>query len=267
MLDRWLLRDVVRQERGLRHERTLQLVDQSKVGRAVGSETQLQSEVLEDLRGARHYRRWLASLVSPYLGDDPIEIGSGIGDYADELAVGRASYTATEADTGRLAELRRRFTGHPVVHVRQLMLPAGDGGEHSAAVMLNVLEHIEADVDALRSASGLVRPGGAVVVFVPAFNGAMSRFDRLIGHHRRYTRASLGAAMLAAGLRVERLQYVNSVGLISWFLLMRCARMIPRDGLALRCYDATVIRVVAWLERYIRPPFGQSVLAVARTPT
>ena len=230
------------------------------------TETQLQSDVLEDLRGARHYRQWLVRLVSPSLGDDPIEIGSGIGDYAMELAAGRRSYTATEPDPDRFAVLADRFADDPVVRVRQLGLPADQTGDHSAVVMLNVLEHIEHDVAALRSAAGLVRPGGAVVVFVPAFNGAMSRFDRLIGHHRRYTKRSLGEALTAAGLPIEQLHYVNSVGLISWFLLMRCARMIPRDGRALRLYDATVIRAVGWLERFARPPFGQSVLAVARVP-
>jgi SAM-dependent methyltransferase len=230
------------------------------------TETQLQSEVLEDLQGARNYRRWLVRLVSPYLGTNPIEIGSGIGDYAVDLAPGRASYTATEPDPDRYAVLADRFAGDPVVRVRQLGLPADETGDHSAVVMLNVLEHIEDDVAALRSAAGLVRPGGAVVVFVPAFNGAMSRFDRLIGHHRRYTRRTLGEAVSAAGLTIEQVHYVNSVGLISWFLLMRCARMIPRDGFALRSYDATVIRAVGWLERFVRPPFGQSVLAVARVP-
>lgn len=226
--------------------------------------TELQSEVLEDLRGARHYRRWLVRLVAPYLGDHPIEFGSGIGDYAAELAAGRAGYTVTEPDPDRLATLAERFADDPGVRVRRLALPTEESGDHSGAVMLNVLEHIEDDVAALRSAAGLVRPGGAVVVFVPAFNGAMSRFDRLIGHHRRYTKRTLAAALTAAGLSIEQLRYVNSVGLITWFLFARCAGVIPRDGLALRCYDATVIRAVAWAERFVRPPFGQSVLAVAR---
>ena len=220
--------------------------------------------MLEDLRGARHYRRWLVRLVSPYLGESPIEIGSGIGDYAAELAPGRASFTATEPDPDRLAVLAHRFRGNPVVRVRQLGLPTGQTADHSAAVLLNVLEHIEDDVAALRSAAGLVRSGGTMVVYVPAFNAAMSRFDRQIGHHRRYTRRTLRAALTAAGLPVQRLHYVNSVGLVSWFLLMRCARVTPRDGVALRAYDATVIRSVAWAERFVRPPFGQSVLAVAR---
>lgn len=231
------------------------------------TETELQSEVLEDLRGARHYRHWLVSLAAPHLGDDPIEIGSGIGDYAEELAAGRPAYTATEADPDRLALLARRFGGHRTISVRELSLPCHETAGHSAAVLLNVLEHIEDDVAALRSIGGLVRPAGAVVVLVPAFPGAMSRFDRMIGHHRRYTRGGLTAALTGAGLQVERLHYVNSVGLISWFLLMRCLRMVPRDGLALRCYDATVVRAVARLERTVRPPFGQSILAVARTPS
>nr|WP_239676954.1 methyltransferase domain-containing protein [Natronosporangium hydrolyticum] len=230
------------------------------------SETELQSEVLEDLRGARHYRRWLVRLAAPYLGDSPIEIGSGIGDYAAELAVGRESYTATEYDPQRFAVLADRFADHPVINARRLGLPTDQTGGYSGAAMFNVLEHIEDDSAALRSLAGLVQPGGAVVVYVPAFNGAMSRFDRMIGHYRRYTKRSLAATMTAAGLRVERLHYVNSVGLISWFLLMRCLRMVPRDTLALRCYDATVIRSVSWLERFLRPPFGQSVFAVGRVP-
>jgi SAM-dependent methyltransferase len=230
------------------------------------SNTELQSEVLEDLRGARHYRRWLVRLVSPSLGEHPIEFGSGIGDYAAELAAGRTGYTATEPDPDRFATLVERFVDEPTVWVRRLGLPTEQTGDHTGAVMLNVLEHIEDDVAALRSVAGMVRPGGAVVVFVPAFNGAMSRFDRLIGHYRRYTKRTIAAALTDAGLSVEHLRYVNSVGLISWFVLLRCFGMIPRDGFALRCYDATVIRAVAWLERFIPPPFGQSVLAVARVP-
>ena len=86
------------------------------------AESRLQSEVLEDLRGARHYRRWLVRLVSPYLGEDPIEFGSGIGDYAAELAVGRRRFTATEPDPDRYAALAARFADDPVVQVRQLEL-------------------------------------------------------------------------------------------------------------------------------------------------
>jgi len=70
------------------------------VGKVTG-DSQLQSEVLEDLSDARAYRRWLADLARPHLGPDPLEIGSGTGDYALEWVPDVTSFTCTEADQSR----------------------------------------------------------------------------------------------------------------------------------------------------------------------
>lgn len=235
------------------------------MSRIVG-DSALQSEVLESLSDARRYRRWLADLVRPHLGDDPIEIGSGNGDYALEWAPHVRRFTATEADSTRLDALRARFVDHATITVRELLLPSEVRAAHSAVVSLNVLEHIRDDVMALRSMARLVGPGAPVVVIVPGFPSAMSRFDRAIGHERRYTRASLADALRDAGLRVEALRYVNPIGLLSWYLGARVLGMTPRNGLLLRAYDRLVVPVSRWTEQTIRPPFGQSVFAVARTP-
>src|SRR5258705_5176721 len=93
-----------------------------------------QSRVLEDLSEAVNYRRWLASMASPYLGDDPIEFGSGIGDYAAEWLPALSRMTLSEADEGRLKVLHERFVDDPRVTVTRLMLPATERREHSAAV-------------------------------------------------------------------------------------------------------------------------------------
>ena len=223
-----------------------------------------QSRVLEDLSDAANYRRWLADLVRPYLGDDPLEIGSGLGDYVNEWLSGTARCTATEADEDRLAVLRERFADDPRVTVRALALPAEQDAGHSAVVALNVLEHVADDVAALRSAGRLVRPGGAVVLVVPAFPSAMSRFDRAVGHHRRYTRRRLGTVLHQAGLATERLHYVNPIGLINWYLVCRGLGTFPHNGPLLRGYDRVVIPLARRMERRWRPPFGQSLLAVAR---
>jgi hypothetical protein len=132
--------------------------------------------------------------------------------------------------------------------------------------MFNVLEHIPDDVGALRAAHTLVRPGGNVVVLVPAFPFAMSRFDRAVGHVRRYTRPTLGKALTEAGLVVRELHYVNMPGLLAWVVGMRLLRMTPGDGRALTLWDALVVPTARrWEERH-RPPFGQSVFAVAEVP-
>jgi hypothetical protein len=234
----------------------------------VTGDSQLQTDVLEELSDARRYRTWLADLARPHLGEHPIEVGSGTGEYALEWAPSLATFTATEADDGRHRALCSRFEGHDIIRVRYLLLgdEASDAAdEHSSAVAFNVLEHIPDDVAALRAMRQLVRPGGAVVLIVPAFPSAMSRFDLAIGHQRRYTRRTLGDALTAAGLGVEQLRYVNPIGLLNWYVTVKGIGMQPRNGAALRLYDRMVVPVARTLDRF-HVPFGQSVFAVARVP-
>ncbi len=224
-----------------------------------------QSVVLEDLTEAVNYRHWLADLARPYLGDHPIEIGSGLGHYATEWLPSVQQITVTEADPPRLAVLEQRFRGDPRVTVRELTLPTQHQGEYSAFVALNVFEHIEDDVAAMRSAASLVRSGGAVVILVPAFNGAMSRFDREIGHYRRYTTAMMRSKVEAAGFSAEVVRYVNPLGLIGWWAVCKVLRRHPKNGPLLRLYDRMLVPVLRALDRG-RPAFGQSVFCVIRVP-
>jgi SAM-dependent methyltransferase len=230
----------------------------------VEGDSGLQSDVLEDLATARNYRRWLCSLGVPYFGDDVLEIGSGLGHYAADWADLGVRITASEADPDRLAHLRATFADDPRVAVRELAVPIRESAAYSTVVAYNVLEHIPDDVGALGTFRGLLRPGGAVVLIVPAFPAAMSRFDREIGHQRRYTRDSLATALRAAGLQVERCHYVNAPGLLAWYVGMRLLGGRPKEGPLLTVWDRVVAPIESRLERYVRVPFGQSVFAVAR---
>lgn len=232
----------------------------------VNGDTHVQSAVLEDLSDAVNYRRWLADLARPYLGGWPLEVGSGLGHYVREWLPDVEHFTATEADEHRLGELRQRFAGEPRVEVRALSLPAEEIGEHTAVVALNVLEHVEDHVGALRSVARMVHPGGAIVLLVPAFPFAMSQFDRTIGHVRRYTVPSMRAALGEAELRIERLHYLNPVGLLGWYVMCTLLRQFPANGPVLQWYDRFVVPSLRRAEQGWRPPFGQSVFAVARTP-
>ena len=230
----------------------------------VAGDTELQTDVLEDLVSARNYRRWIVDLATPWLGEDPLEVGSGLGHYAEEWAAAGMRITASEADESRLGALHERFDADPRVAVRELAVPITESAEHTAVVAINVLEHIEDDVAALRAFAGLTATDGRVVLFVPAFAWALGSFDREIGHFRRYTKPTLRRSLEAAGLQVERLHYVNSVGLLAWLLVVRLLGQRPKDGLLLRVFDGLVVPVLRSVESRWRPPFGQSLFAVAR---
>lgn len=226
----------------------------------------LQSQTLESVAGAVNYHNWLTSMAVPFLGNHPVELGSGLGRYVEQwLSVGIPRLTATEVDPVRLGGLIAKFANEPRVQVQALDIFHPPAADYSALVAFNVLEHIPDDVGALRAAHRLVRPGGAVVMFVPAFQFAMSKFDRAVGHVRRYTVRSMTAAMQEAGLTVEECRYVNIPGLAAWFVGMRLLRRTPGDdGRLLSIWDNQVIpRTRRWESKH-GAPFGQSVFAVAR---
>ncbi|ROT33517.1 class I SAM-dependent methyltransferase [Micromonospora sp. HM5-17] len=232
----------------------------------ITGDQRVQEEVLEGLATAVNHRRWFVELALPYLGDNPIEIGSGLGDYAIEWAPFLQRFTATEADPDRLIALKERLSSEPNIEVREMLLPTTEHGDYSAAVSYNVLEHIEDHVGALRSMRNLVRPGGAIVLIVPAFEFAMGPADIATGHVRRYTKKTLRAALEEAGLEVEILHYANALGLIGYYMATNVFRLMPKEGPMVKLYDTLVLPVTKAAERVIRPPFGQSVFAVARVP-
>jgi SAM-dependent methyltransferase len=231
---------------------------------AITGDQRVQSEVLEGLATAVNHRRWFVELAVPHLGDNPIEIGSGLGDYALEWAPLFRQFTATEADADRLLLLKERLSGTANIDVREMLLPTDEVNDYTGAVSYNVLEHIEDHVGALRSMSRLVRPGGRLVLIVPAFPFAMSPVDVATGHVRRYTRKTMAAALTEAGLEIEQLHYANALGLLGYYFATSVFKLTPKEGPMVKFYDRFVLPATRAAERVVRPPFGQSVFAVAR---
>jgi len=82
---------------------------------------------------------------------------------------------------------------------------------------------------------------------------------------RRDGRRSL-LALTEAGLIIEDLHYANALGLIGYYLATSVCRLTPREGPMVKLYDRLVLPATRAAERLVRPPFGQSVFAVARVP-
>jgi SAM-dependent methyltransferase len=226
---------------------------------------QIQRDVLVALAECRNHRKWFADFTRPYLGDHPIEIGSGLGDYAREWIPLVERFTATDADEALLVGLKQQMEAYPNVEVRHILLPTTERASHSCLICYNVLEHIEDDVEALGSMARLVRSGGYLVLVCPAFPFAMSPVDVATGHVRRYTKRTMTRALKEAGLDVVDVRYANSLGLICYYMFTSLLRKQPSAGAVMTTYDRLVVPVVQLAERLIRrPPFGQSVIAVAR---
>lgn len=229
----------------------------------------IMTAALETTRGAGNYYDWIAELVAPHLGPNPLEMGSGLGEHASRWLVGDAAcrVTVTENSTARLELLRSRFAREERSEVLRWDDVLESERQWSSLVSINVIEHVRDDLSTLRRAVRRVQPGGRVILFAPAFPVLMSSWDRRIGHYRRYKLSTMATLASRSNLRIEQLRYVNSPGFFAWLLGMRVLGMSTgaRDGTISRLWDKMVIPPTRAVERRVDPPFGQSVLLVART--
>jgi len=103
-------------------------------------------------------------------------------------------------------------------------LPDVPRGAFDLIAVLDVVEHIEDDVGALKAMAACLAPGGKILITVPAHAWMWSAHDVVNHHHRRYSKATLKKAIAAAGLAPRKLGYFNSL----LFPLAAGARVLGR---------------------------------------
>jgi SAM-dependent methyltransferase len=224
------------------------------------------ADTLDSLAEAGNYTDWIYSMVEPHLGPRVLEIGAGHGTITSRMAPGR-EVVATEVTERAVELLRERFAADPNVTVVNSIGTEAVSGEFDAAVVINVLEHIEDDAGTLADLLTHLRPGGRLILFVPAFEALYSVFDARIGHHRRYRRSDLAQLVGTAGFDVGEISYVNSGGAIAWWLFARKLGQTPTQGWAVKLYDRFAVPALRRREQRKRPRFGQSLFCVAYRPT
>jgi SAM-dependent methyltransferase len=138
-----------------------------------------------------------------------LEIGCGTGHNLPMLS-GYGSVDAIEIDAAARAIAAERL-GRAVGEAPLPELTGVPAGTYDLIAVLDVVEHIADDVGALRGMAERLAPGGKILVTVPAHSWMWSAHDVVNHHQRRYSRASLDAAIRAAGLRHDGLRWFNSL--------------------------------------------------------
>lgn len=214
-----------------------------------------------------NYRRYQYELIAPHCGPSMLEVGAGLGEFASQFT-DRRRLVVSDVDPDAVEVMKKRFAAHP--HVEALQFDLGGGASLDepvdTVVAMNVLEHFEDDAAILTLLARSVRPGGTIVLWVPAYMALYGDFDRRVGHYRRYTPATLREAAQRAGLGVEVSRPVNLLGGVAWWAAVRLGRAgTPKSGVV-GVYDRVIVPVTKVLDRVLPIPFGQSVLGVLRVP-
>ncbi len=138
-----------------------------------------------------------------------LEIGCGTGHNLPMLS-GFGEVDAIEIDPAARAIASERL-GHAVGDAPLPGLPGVPEGSYDLIAVLDVVEHIADDVAALKAMATRLKPGGQILVAVPAHQWMWSAHDVVNHHHRRYSKATLARAIEDAGLCHNGLRYFNSL--------------------------------------------------------
>jgi len=221
----------------------------------------------EALTEARNYREYLIREFKPFLSGDVIEVGTGIGQMTEILVQLAAikRLIAIEPDADFCAKHRANFPKHELIEGTIENLEAGSAW--NSILSINVLEHIQDDEGELRRYAALLRERhGMLCLFVPARPEIYAPIDKDFGHFRRYTKPELAGKLKDAGFEVEKLYYYNLPGYFAWWLNFCILKKRAFEIDKVRFYDRVILPLVYFKEsRIMRPPFGQSLLAVARS--
>jgi SAM-dependent methyltransferase len=161
--------------------------------------------------------------------------------------------------------LSTALAGESRAHVVNDFFGTGEIADLDAVVYVNVLEHVEYEHAELAGAFDRLRPGGHLLLFVPALSWLYSDLDRRLGHFRRYTRAGLNDLVSTSGFTVVKSRYFDLAGILPWYVNFVLLRN-EMDARGVAVYDRAIVPIMRPLERLIRPPIGKNVLLVARKP-
>ena len=199
-----------------------------------------------------------------------------------ELGCGTGNVMSALSGLGQVVgmEVREEFVSKACatgLDVRRGVLP-GDlvvpPGWADVVLMLDVLEHLDDDVAALKTAAKALREGGMLVATVPAYGWLWSAHDVVLGHHRRYSAGTLAAAVLRAGFAVDRVSYFNTLLFPALAAVRAWKRLRQNTDHDLHAPPETVNNILAAifaLERFAIArcslPFGASVLLLGSKST
>ncbi len=230
-----------------------------------GDVSQYFGKDLEAMTAAKNYREWLLAEFGPYLGTSVAEVGAGAGSLSTMLLDADIDrLVAFEPSLNMYPKLLEAVGGDARARTVNGVLESEAGGECFDSILyVNVLEHIEDHAAELAVARDLLRPGGHLLVLVPALPALYSEFDRQLGHYRRYTRQGLVDLVHESGLSVVAARYFDLAGVIPWYISFTLLGNSVSGGMV-GLYDRLVVPVTRAIERIAPPPVGKNVLLVAR---
>ena len=217
-------------------------------------------DILEALESAHNYNDYLTRLIRESAeSTDLIDFGAGIGTFSKRLRTAGYHVKCIEPDP-----VQRQILEEQGFDTLEDITSVPDDSA-SFIFSLNVFEHIEHDSIAIRKVHQKLKPGGALLIYVPAFECLWTSLDEKLCHYRRYTKTSLRHLVEQEGFAIEHVRYADCLGFMAalvFRLLNRSASAVTATAISV--YDRWLFVPSRVLDKLFGRWFGKNVYVLCK---
>ena len=217
-------------------------------------------EVLDLMSYAKNYNAFIKNLIRNLIESGPaniiVDFGAGKGEFLPEKR-GDQKICAIEPDEVLSKKISDR------VEVREL--EEFEDCSIDCLYSINVLEHINNDVEVLEKIFSKTKEDGRLLLYVPAFNFLWTELDGAVGHCRRYTKKKLERKLKKAGFNVTKIFYNDSLGFISILLHKIFFKKLSLSRNKVVFFDKYIFTISVLLDSILfRYLFGKNIYVYAK---
>ena len=227
----------------------------------IGSELELFAQ-------AKNWKSYYKSIISPFFGEQVLEVGAGMGATTEALCSGNSKrWVCLEPDDSFVKVMDQAIQNGSLPTICSTRLGTiqslGKYELFDTILYVDVLEHIKDDGIELENAAEHLLPNGSLIVLSPAHQWLFTPFDQAIGHYRRYSKKTL-SALTPKNCVLEKIIDLDSAGI----LLSTANRILLRQSMPTRSqilfWDQRIVPISKQLDTIFNFSFGKSIVGIWR---
>lgn len=233
----------------------------------INSEGKYIGDELELFKNAINWKKYVAKKTSSYITGDVLEVGAGLGANAKYLSSRCLSYSFLEPDPELCARISDEISSVscPTHIIQGISTDLAADQLFDTIIYYDVMEHIEDSKGEFNRIQKHLKPGGHLIILVPAYQSLYNEFDKAIGHFRRYDKVCFRDESKSADqLEETKLFYLDSLGVIASFVNKWFLKQAVPSVKQVKFWDGTIVSFSKVLDPLVGYSFGKSLIGVLR---
>lgn len=217
---------------------------------------------LENFEKATIWRKYIYFQIKKYIKFRILEVGAGIGSFTKNYINDEDEIVLTETDDSNLRYLKKRFQDKKIDIKKNFIVDIKE--TYNTIMYLNVLEHIEDDKKEIEDALKKLNSNGYLIILVPAHNNLYSKFDKAVGHFRRYEMKFFENLQLNNS-KITQLYFLDCMGYFLYFLnkIFFKEEVYP-SKMKILIWDKFFTPITFFLDKILGYKFGKNIMCIIK---